>query len=251
VTVQGFMALVGAQDRGRGYDAVRNVGIIGLDHIVDKIRQLECQLTTAQAEEVFRTLSLAFPPAAATPTRAEPAPPATQKVNKLFEKNARLFYIHQWRKSGMIRLYLKASDGIDLGWKNVNTGLIEVTCKGDDAKLVRAVLESATPTGVTLAAENLPKIALNFPGGKLLARLASLWALVLVGQEWRSKGVHRLYGTLIYPDGGTYSLGFADLVSGKLEPSVDGRIGKDFGTAVSYLQLLVERQPKADGQDKG
>lgn len=245
VTVLGLMALVGDPDRERHFEMVSNVGIIGVDHIVDRLRAMESQLSTIQVEDVFRTLSMTFPPATSTGTQTEPAPLVPMKVHKLFDKNARFFYIQQWKKSGMFRLYLKASDGSDLGWKNVNTGQIEMSCSGDDAKLVRAVLESATPTGVRLAAKDLPKVALDFPGGKLLARFTPLWAQVLVGQEWRSKGVRRLYGTLIHPETGTFALGFADLDTGKLEPSVDGQIGKDFGTAVSYLQLLVDRRPKA------
>ncbi|MCU1362972.1 MAG: hypothetical protein JWM55_800 [Acidimicrobiaceae bacterium] len=251
VTIRGFIALVGDPDRGRSFEVVRGIGIIGLDHITSKLHEMEGQLTAARVEELFRTLSIAFPPAATAVLQVAPVTLVPQKGRKLFEKNARLFYIRAWKKSGKHRLYLKASDGRDLGWKNVNTGEIEVTCDGDDAKLVRAVLESATPTRVTLAPENLPKIALNFPGGKLLAKVAPLWALVLIGQEWRSKGVNRLYGTLIYPGEGTYSLGFADLDTGKLEPSVDGKIGKDFGSAVSYLQLLVERRPKTSGEGSG
>ncbi|MFI4971043.1 MAG: nuclease-related domain-containing protein [Hyphomicrobiales bacterium] len=246
VMVQGFIALVGELDRERDHELVRDVGIIGLDQIVDKFLKMKGQLTTVQVEDVFRALSLAFPPMVVASAKAVPAQHDPVKVRKLFDKNARFFYIHQWNKSGKSRLYLRASDGSDLGWKNVHTGQVQVTCDGDDAKLVRAVLDSASPTGVTLAAENLPKIALDFPGGKFLARLGPLWAPVLIGQEWKSKGVHRLYGTLIYSGDGSYSLGYADLDTGRLHPAVDGKLGKDYAPAVKYLQLLTERRPRVE-----
>jgi hypothetical protein len=241
--VQGLLALAGSTNQKRNYQSVREVGIVGLDHIVDEIVRMEVVLTTAQREEAFRVLSLAFPPMLTTGSREEAAQYVPVKVRKLFDKNARFFYIQHWKKSGQNRLYLKSSDGSDLAWKNVNTGDVEVTCYGDDAKLVQIVLESASPTGVTLAAENVPKIALNFPGGRLLSRITPLSAPVLVGQEWRSRGTHRLYGTLIYSGDATYSLGFADLVSGQLHPAVDGKLGKDYSPAVNYLRLLVERRP--------
>lgn len=244
--VRGMLVLVGESDRGRNLDVIRGVGLVGLDRVADELDQMEVQLTPSQIEEVFRALSLEFPPmekGAPQPDRSQRTP---LKVRKLFDKNARFFYIHQWKKSGKFRLYLKASDGNDLGWKDVNTGLVTLSCGGDDAKLARAVLESATPTGVTLAAENLPKIALAFPGGKLLAKLGPVGAPVLVGQEWRSRGVYRLYGTLIYPGDAAYALGFVDLSTGKFFPSVEGKLGKDYAPAVNYLQLLDERRPKAE-----
>lgn len=249
--VRGMLVLVGEPDRGRSLEVVRGVGLVGLDRVVDELHRMEVHITTSQVEEVFRALSLILPPMDAVTSQPDSSLRTPLKVHKIFDKNARFFYIHQWKKSGKYRLYLKSSDGSDLGWKDLNTAQVTLTCGGDDAKLVRAVLESATPTGVTLAAENLPRIALTIPGGKLLAKLAPIGAPVLVGQEWRSRGVHRLYGTLIYPDDATFALGFVDLNTGTLQPAVRGKLGKDYSPAVTYLQLLAERRPSVFVEGKG
>jgi hypothetical protein len=246
VPVRGFLALAGARDRSRIAEEVRNIRIVGVDQIKDKLSQAKVQLDTAQVEEVFRILSLAFPPHSFSKTSglAEASNPTPrEKPHKLFDRNVRFFYIRSWSRSGKSRLYLKSSDGTELGWKNVHTGEIELYGDGDDARLARAVLESASPTRVTLAAANLPKVALAIPGGRLLAQFASLRAMVLVGQEWTTKGTRRLYGTLISPGYGTFILGHADLRTGELHPSVDGDVARDHASAERYLQLLFERRP--------
>lgn len=242
--VQGMLALVGEPDRRRHPEVVRGVALVGLDRIVHVLKTLEGQLNTSQVEEIFRTLSKKLPPMSQDSLQFEEVQRAPVKVHKLFDKNARFFYLHTWKKSGKYRLYLRSSDGSDLGWKDLNAAQVTITCAGDDARLVRAVLESATPTGVTLSGEDLPKVALAFPGGKILSKLGPIGAPVLVGQEWKSRGAHRLYGTLIYPGDAAFTLGFVDLNNGKLVPAVNGRLGKDYGFAVTYLQLLAERQPR-------
>lgn len=244
--VQAMLALVGELDRGRDYEVVRGVGLVGLDRIVSELEALENQLTTSQVEEVFQALRTILPPMSPADSQSDNVKRAPLKVRKLFDKNARFFYIHTWKKSGQHRLYLRSADGSDLGWKDLNASQVTLTCAGDDARLARAVLESATPTGVTLAGEDLPKIALAFPGGRILSKFGPLGAPVLVGQEWRSRGNHRLYGTLIYPGDAAYALGFVDLNTGKLVPAVNGKLGKDYSHAENYLQLLAERRPHND-----
>lgn len=250
VTVRGVLALAGELDRGRVSEVARDVQIVGIDHLENEFAQMKRRLSTAHIEEVFRLLSLEFP-SQETSNAGNPATMSVLsdpvKVHKLFDKNTRFFYIREWNRSGKSRLYLKSSNGVDLGWKNVNTGEVQLTCEDDEAKLVQAVLAKASPTGITLSSQDVPKIVLDMPGGKLLSRLISLWALVLVGQEWSARGAHRLYGTLIVPGTGTFSLGHADLKTGELRPAVDGKLGKDLGSAEKYLQLLVERQPRGSG----
>lgn len=246
-TVFGVLALAGEQDRMRVSEIVRDVQIIGINNLAGELVQMQQQLDTSQIEEVFRRLSLEFPPSVvsgANDAIAASSSSTPVKVHKLFDQNVRFFYIHEWHGSGKVRLYLMSSDGSDLGWKNVNTGDIQLTCDDDESKLVQAVLANASPSGVTLSSQDVPKIALDIPGGKLLGRLASVWAMVLVGQVWSARGAHRLYGTLIDPGRGTFSLGHADLRTGVLHPAVDGKLGRDLNSAETYLQLLVERRPK-------
>jgi hypothetical protein len=140
--------------------------------------------------------------------------------------------------------YLKSPDGTDLGRKDVNTAEVMVSCDGDEGKLTRAVVKSATPTGVKVSAQDLPKVPIQLLGGKLLGKFSRAWVSVIVGRERRVKGSRRLYGTLIDPAAGTFILGYADVDSGQLFPSVDGKLSKDWGSAEVLLRLLVEGRPQ-------
>ena len=159
--------------------------------------------------ELAVILNAAFP--AATETDAFELQPEIQSVDKpnpsqLFERGNRFFYINAWRKGGLSRLYLKSSDGNQLGWKDVDTKEIQISCVGDEAKLAQAILEYASPVGVTLAADALPKLPINLPGGKWLSTLAKIRLAVFIGQEWQKGPNHRLYATYVDPMNGTFFL---------------------------------------------
>jgi hypothetical protein len=94
---------------------------------------------------------------------------------------------------------------------------------------------------VALSAHNLPKVPIDLPGGNLLGWLTKIHTSLLIGQEWK-KG-SRLYGTLVDSPAGTFSLGYADLKTGRLHPSVDGKLSKGLDTAEKYLRRVVERSP--------
>jgi hypothetical protein len=94
---------------------------------------------------------------------------------------------------------------------------------------------------VSLSVNDLPKVPIDLPGGNLLGWLAKIHASLLIGQEWK-KG-SRLYGTLIDSPAGTFPLGYADLKTGTLHPSVHGKLSKDLDTAEKYLRHVVERSP--------
>jgi hypothetical protein len=246
VTVRGFLALAGEPDKQRSEETVRGVGMVGVEVLGDKLLGMDSELGPGRVQEIADILRAAFPPAATTDqVDLQPVVEPGQKVkpNQLFERLNRYFYLHTWRKGGLHRLYLKASSGDDLGWKDVNTQEIQISCEGDDAKLARAILESATPVSVTLSAEALPRLPINVPGGKLVGWLTKVRLSVFVGQEWNKGATHRLYGTYIDPLNGTFSLGYADLKTGKLHPSVTGNLSKDLGSAEKYLQLVVDRRP--------
>lgn len=53
------------------------------------------------------------------------------------------------------------------------------------------------------------------------------------------------YGTLVDPDSSTFKLGYLDLATGDLRPSIQGRLSKDHQPAEYYLRLLRDRQPPA------
>lgn len=64
-------------------------------------------------------------------------------------------------------------------------------------------------------------------GGRLLSRVAGLHTSLLVGQEWRAFGKHRLYGALLDPAAPAFDLGWVDLTTGQINPSGSQPLAKD------------------------
>ncbi len=235
VAVRGFIALTGGVDRSRPPEEMRGVWVVGLDHLAagfHRLPEVNSRDTTAAVQSV---LDVAFPefgrePSSVPPTVVSPRP---------FERNVRIFYVRNWKS---MRLYLKSPGGADLGWKDLGAGAVHVECSGDDAELVEAVLRDASRSGIGISAEDLPRLALDLPAGKLLGLMGHVWVSVLLGWE-SGRRPHRLYGTYLVPGAGTFPLGFVDLSTGALFPSIHGKLGPDFQCAEEYLRLLWERWP--------
>ena len=177
VTVRGYLALAGEQDRSRPPDTVDDIRVLGVDQLVEHFRRFGQRLTTVEVETALRDISLAFPPAKQSEPRkheisnSEPLPPANPRLETIIVGWMRFYYLRPWRGAGKRRLYLKDDHGRDLGWKDTLGGEVTLTCSDDSAKLVRAVLNAATETGVPLAAESLPRVPVTLLGGQLLGRV--------------------------------------------------------------------------------
>jgi len=254
VTVRGFLALAGEQDRNRPSEAVDGIKVLGVDQLVERFCRFEQRLTSVEVEAALRDVSLAFPPAKESDRRkpqsswsSDPLPPTNPRMEAMIAGWMRFYYLRPWRGGGKRRLYLKDDHGTDLGWKDTIGGEVTLTCSDDNAKLVGAVLSAATETGVPLAAESLPRVPVTLLGGQLLGRVARKYVAVLLGQEWRKGRTRRLYGTLIDPIEGHFELGYVDLVTGDLHPKVDGGLNKNLGTGKGCLGRLAERDPAGPG----
>jgi hypothetical protein len=257
VTVRGFLALAGEQDRSRHSETIDGLRVLGIDQLVVQFCRFERPLSAVEVETVLRDISLAFPPAgvagrgkvpaSGTADRVEPTNPRTEALIAGF---MRFYYLRPWHQGGKRRLYLKDAHGTDLGWKDTIGGEVTLTCSEDSAKLVGAVLNAATETGVPLAAESLPRVPVTLLGGQLLGRVARKYVAVLLGQEWRKGGTRRLYGRLIDPVEGHFELGYVDLVTGDLHPAIEGGLNKNLGTGKGYLGRLAERDPARNGVRK-
>jgi len=250
VTIRGFLALAGEQDRNRPPETVDGITALGVDQLVAKFCRFGRRLTAVEVETALRDISVAFPPAdepvpgkQPTPLGSEPLPPTSPRMEAIIAGWMRFYYLRPWRAGGKRRLYLKDDHGTDLGWKDTIGGGVTLTCTEDSAKLVQAVLSAATETGVPLAAEGLPRVPVTLLGGQLLGRVARKYVTVLLGQEWRKGPTRRLYGTLIDPIEGHFELGYVDLVTGDLHPAIEGGLNKNLGTGKGYLGRLAERDP--------
>ena len=251
VTVRGFLALAGEQDRNRPSETVEGIRVLGMDQLVEKFSCFEQRFTTVEVETTLRAISLAFPPAGgrdqgktSTSGTEGSIEPTSPRVEALIAGQLRFYYVRQSRN----RLYLKDDHGTDLGWKDTISGEVTLTCAGDNAKLAQAILKAATPTGVPLAAGDLPRVPVTLLGGQLLGRVVRRYVAVLLGQEWRKR--KRLYGRLIDPIEGHFELGHVDLDTGDLHPAIEGNLNKNLGTGKGYLEWLAARDPARPGVKK-
>jgi len=249
LSVRGYMVLTGDLDRDRAASDLGDIRIVGLTKVNGRLTKTRGDLSPELVDAIAGTLDAALPSATAVDRGEAPKPEplgndAPGVPSPLFERAHRFFYLRSWKKAGHHRLYLSDRDGTSLGWTDVNTGATTIDCQGDDRKLAEALLAAADPTGVKLAPGDLPKVATRLWGGRLLSRVARFHTSVLVGQEWRAYGKHRLYGTLIDPSVNRFDLGWIDLKTGEVHPTIDGDIAKDRGPADRYLAYLQHHLPE-------
>jgi hypothetical protein len=258
VAVRGYLVLTGADDRSRPSEDLGDWRILGVDRLARRLSNGRQDLAPDLVDDIADALASGLPPGgsplvgragSSLPPPPPPPPPppeggAHEAPSSLFERAHRFYYLRSWRKAGHHRLYLSARDGTSLGWTDVNTGATTIECTGDERKFAEALLAAADPTGVKLAPGDLPKVATRLWGGRLLSRVARWHTSVLVGQEWRAFGKHRLYGTLIDPAVTTFNLGYVDLKTQEIHPAIEGNLAEDRGPAVRYLGFLLHHLPE-------
>lgn len=253
VAVRGYVVLCGEHDRARPSEDLGDLRILGVEAVAQRLAGAKGDLDAADIEAIASTLADRLSgsganAAAGSGSAAPGAPTALEEPSAMFDRAHRFYYLRPWKKGGHNRLYLRDPSGASLGWTDVNTGARQIDCTGDDAKFAEALLAAADPTGVKLGPDEVPKMATQLWGGRLLSRIARFHMSVLVGQEWRNYGKHRLYGTLIDPAASTFHLGYVDLKDRSLHPSTTGPIGKDRGPAERYLGFLLLRYPQPPGR---
>lgn len=250
VAVRGYLVLTGEADRDRTSQDIGDLRILGVNRLRQRLSTGRGDLTPELIAALAEALQRAFPPASAPVVArqrdsvADPDPSAADsEPSGLFERAHRFYYLRPWKKGGHHRLYLRARDGTSLGWTDVNTGATIVDCGGAERKFAEALLAAADPTGIKLSPGDLPKVATRLWGGRLLSKIARFNTSVLVGQEWRAFGKHRLYGTLIDPAVTTFALGHIDLKTGERHPSMEGRLSEDRSEPDRYLRYLLHHFP--------
>lgn len=167
-----------------------------------------------------------------------------ETVRGWIDRAVRLFYVHPRRVGRRSQLCLRAPDGSELGWKDVGSGRVMVRDQANGGSLARAILEAAGPAQLPLAPDNLPGIALDVPGGAVLAQLRLRSAAILVGKELEEGGDHHLYATFARPGRETIGLGYVDLRSGARYPSPESAARLEPETAAQLLHTVVDCRPR-------
>ncbi|MCB0976623.1 MAG: NERD domain-containing protein [Acidimicrobiales bacterium] len=245
VAVRGYLVLTGAEDRGRESSDLGDLRVLGVECLAARLAGAKPDLDPALVAAVTETLETRLLPMTDTePDQVVNVGEAlANEPSPLFEKAHRFYYLVPWRKGGNNRMYVNDRSGTTLGWTDMTTGAIEMQCGGEDEPFVKTLLAAADPTGIKVAPGEVPKVPTQLFGGRLLSRFARLHTSLLVGQEWKKPGVHRLYGTLIDPAVTAFDLGWVDLKSGELHPSMDGPLHKDRREPAQYLKFLLHCRP--------
>ena len=220
--------------------------VLGLEQLVAALRAAPAPAGQAAVDTLAALVAAAFPPAETgrEPSSDDTVPAdAPQPANKLFLKANIFLFVEPWSRSGMRRLYLNDEHGNTLAFKDLATGDITVQDEAQ-AKAAQAVLAHAHPGGLALALDELPRIPVDLPVGRLLGALGGLWRSFLVAQHWRGGGKDRLYVTHALPGQGIFDLGHIDLRAGSLHPSSSRPLAKDLRPPQRYLELTLERYPR-------
>jgi len=248
ISVRGYLSLTGESDRARSSSDLGDIRIVGVEQLVKRLdsrrRDLDDEGIAAVAESLAAELPPMDGPVAVAPAAGESTRLPTPSA--MFEKAHRFYYFVPWRKGGHDRLYLNDRSGVTVGWTDVNTGATTVECGPDDEPFARALLAAADKTGIKLEPGEVPRVPTRLFGGRLLSRIAGLHTSLLVGQEWRGHGHHRLYGTLVDPKVDTFTLGWVDLKSGELHPSSTAPLHPDRHEPARYLAYLLHHRPSRD-----
>lgn len=235
-------ALVMTRQPGLEPTTVDGCGILGVDFLESEIGQAPPVFSRAEVDSMVTCLMEAFPMAGTVPTaRSGMKIVEEAKPSALFERGNRVVYIKQWQSYGKRRIYMHDQDDEELGVKDLNSGRITLTHEDDE--IARAVLRSATTKGVELRPQDLPKIPLEIPGGRVLGWVGKLYTTVLVGSLWSRGDKRNLYGTLANPADGVFDLGHVDLTTGWVKPRTEGPVAKDYSPAERYLAILRDRCP--------
>lgn len=254
VAVRGYLVLTGEADETRESTDLGDLRVLGVERLVPRLSSARIDLADDLIDAVTATIDAALPsmdlPVPPRPT-VDPSAASTGTSTSstgpsaLFEKAHRFYYFVPWKRGGHHRLYLNDRQGTTLGWTDINTGATTIECGPDDRKFVEPLLAAADPTGLKVAPGDVPKEPTRLFGGRLLSRFARLHTSLLIGQEWRSFGKHRLYGLLIDPAVTTFDLGWIDLTNGELHPSMDGPLHKDRREPAHYLGYLLHHHPRS------
>lgn len=242
ISVRGYLVLVGDDDRDRAFEDIGDLRVGGLDRLVRRLDQksnLAPDLVDAVADSIGGALSSRTGPGQPDDPLAGIAP------SELFEKVHRIYYVTPWSRAGHRRLYLNDRTGTSLGFTDLGTGAVELAVTDpDERKVAETLLSAVERTGITVAPGQVPKVPTKLFGGRLLSRLASRHAAILVGQEWRAFGKHRLYGTLLDPRVTTSDLGWVDLKAGDRHPTTEAPGPGDRESPDVYLQYLLHHRPR-------
>lgn len=219
--------------------------VLGVNFLLEAIRSTRTSYSNEQVEHMSARLIEAFPIAGSTPSRPKGMKEAEAgEIGDLFDRANRFFYLSPWQNYGNHRVYMRDADGEEYGYKDLNTGELHLVVEGD--ALAEAVLRSAQARGLSGSVKDIPKLPIEYFGGRMLSLFGKVNMSAFVGYEWKRGDKRYLYGTLMNPHDGFIELGHIDLATGLVKPKISGPVARDRKHADHYLALLRDRMPRND-----
>jgi hypothetical protein len=221
------------------------VVVCGISGLVDSLAKRSILLTASEVKDLTKRIARAFPladaPTAPPTATVLPSGRGFDEPSNAFLRTSHWLYLEEWKKAGRRRIYLTDSDGSSLGWKNLADGAIAVTAEGQE-KLTRAVLTSASASGLNLPRESVPRLPVDVRAGALVSAVTRVYKTVHIARHWRKGGADRLYCTAADPTCGVYDLGYVDLVNESVHAS-HVTLPKDWASAEQRLTWILQRRP--------
>jgi hypothetical protein len=244
IPVRGIVAFADERNRSFPRTDVSGVTLVGIDQLRDVIERAPGHLDRRAIERTLVALLTTLaqpeqPKSAEELAAARKAVKGKSVLGMSFEQFVRTWYLRPWTSGSASRLYLKDTDGTDVGWKDLRSGVVTVHEEGDCRLLAAALLQGASKAALSLDASLIPRVPIKMLGSRLVGRVSYSYWSVLLGHEWRGKGLHRLYGRLLDPIEGHFELGYVDLASNEVVAKSTESLAKNLGVPDRYLTRLL------------
>lgn len=190
--------------------AVDRVHLFNADQLVPFIRGLDRRLDQAAVDQLMAGLLHRLPARTATAAEQPVVPPAATP-------HGLVLFLQPWSRQGHKRLYVKSSDGAEVGHLDLVTGEVQ------SVEDWRPVLAQLLPHYASDAPIGLQAVSLSPAAKGVLRRFIDAvrgrpdpapLPVIFAGYHWKNYGKDRLYLHKVEAGGSKLDLGWFDLASG-------------------------------------
>lgn len=215
------------------------VKMIDVDDVLDWIRPFPAKLDAAGVAAVVQRLASEFPTKTAEPASVV----APEMPSEL------VVYLVPWKKAGKHRLYVRSSEGSNVGYLDLVTGHCSSPSEEWEAILAQLLphyLKGDTPgmkrEDLSDEAQGVIRRFLDSLRGQRAAARPPERPIIAC-YRWKRHGKDRLYLSRLVPGGQKVELGSFDLDSGMLRPNGPGVAGTLGYCGQRFMELEQQRLP--------
>ncbi|MGZ4639140.1 MAG: nuclease-related domain-containing protein [Actinomycetes bacterium] len=259
--VLGLVVLTAAGRDQPFVDLGADLGVVGVDALTSHLTR-GARRSESVVERALEVLLGSFPGADQARDQRRHTHAQARDVRAMFEKSNDFVYLEPWSKAGRRRVYLNDASGRTLGHRDLVAGTVNVVATPSAAGLptgsrradqhpaadlapdvVSRLLGHVDETGIHLRPDDVPRVAVRLPGGRLLAATTALSRQFVIGYRWRRGAADRLYVTWASRDW-VHDVGFVDLRDVRLHPAQDAPFSSGASSPARILELALARYPR-------